>query len=109
MREKTRRTLAWAIACALWACHRGAPEPAGERGAALPASAVKDASTGKPSPAPTPSADAGTVWDKVKYEDDLQLCVFTDHDARAKAPFVKDVHKQRLRANARIVFGTFPP
>jgi hypothetical protein len=45
----------------------------------------------------------------VKLEDELPLCVFADYSERGKAPTLRDVRKQTLRANSRVVFGTYSP
>jgi hypothetical protein len=53
---------------------------------------------------------AGAIeTDSVKLEDELPLCAFADYSARADAPTLRDVRKQTLRANSRIVFGTYSP
>ncbi len=41
--------------------------------------------------------------------DEIPLCVFSDHDERGNALFLKDVHRQKLSAGAKVVFGTFAP
>jgi hypothetical protein len=51
----------------------------------------------------------GANWDSVKLEDEVPLCVFAGHVERGEAPFLRDVRPQTLRANARVVFGTFAP
>jgi hypothetical protein len=60
-------------------------------------------------PAASVSSDGATEWDKVKLEDEVPLCVFANHGERGKALFLQDVRQQTLRANSRVVFGTFPP
>lgn len=47
-------------------------------------------------------------WDKLRYEDEVPLCVFTDHQHRDTTEYLKDVKKQTLKADSRIVFGAFP-
>jgi hypothetical protein len=60
--------------------------------------------------APTAAAappDAATPLESVKLEDVLPLCAFADWSERAKAPALRDVRKQTLLANTRLVFGTY--
>ncbi|MEY4579439.1 MAG: hypothetical protein RL701_4142 [Pseudomonadota bacterium] len=85
----------------LSACRGGEPERASEKPVAQQALVVPT-----PPPAAAP-AERAQGWDKIRIEDTSPLCVFSDHDARDAAPFVKDVVTQKLRANARVVFGTF--
>jgi hypothetical protein len=66
---------------------------------AVPADPIKPA-------APPPDA---TPWDPIKLDDEAPLCVFSGHDTRDEAMFLKDVRKQTLRAGSSVVFGTFAP
>jgi hypothetical protein len=46
-------------------------------------------------------------WHAVSVENDVPLCVFASHQARAQADFVEQAEKQKLRAGSSVVFGAF--
>jgi hypothetical protein len=94
-------------------CHKSepAPEPAQaapalQQPAASPP--AKPLEVGKaygevPPPFPRPG------WSSRRLRDALPLCVFPDQEARIKAPFIQDVHKQVLPANSKVLFGVYGP
>ncbi len=105
------------MAAAAISCHESqpAPEPASAApaleqppSAATPAAPAKPLDVGTafgevPPPFPKPG------WSSRRLRDSLPLCVFSDQEERNKAQFIKDVHKQVLRANAKVLFGVFGP
>jgi hypothetical protein len=100
--------------CGLWACNsdgreRDSVKP--EAACAVPlAESPTRAAVNDAAPAvAAASSNGAVVWDKVKVEDDVPLCVFADHVERGNATFLKDVRKQTLSADSRVVFGTFAP
>jgi hypothetical protein len=112
MHRYARNTLIWLTACALWACGSIAhepvavePKPAEQQAPPVPAEAPPPA----PVAAPAVAVRNPSEWDKLKLEDESPLCVFANHTERELAPYLRDVRKQTLRADERLVFGTFPP
>jgi len=96
--------------CGLGACSSGKHGPPGVNPGEPPVVSAASASA-TAAVSTLPSAAASSVppagWEKVKLDDQVPLCVFSDHDQRGNVSELKDVHKQVLRANARVVFGTF--
>jgi hypothetical protein len=107
MRGFTSETIFFAIACGLSACNTG--DRVKRAVAGLDAGQSRIAATATPAPS-TASPDGGGEWEQLRLEDDqLPLCVFSDHLARGEALFLQDVHKQTLHAGSSVVFGAFPP
>ncbi len=104
MRGFTRETIFFATACGLWACNTS--DSVKRVVAGLDAGRLAVVVTAATSAA---SSDGGAVWDQVRIEDHVPLCVFPDHLARGDAVFLQDVHEQTLHADSRVVFGAFPP
>jgi hypothetical protein len=104
---RIRAAAAIAVACGLCSCDRH-----DSRRATVDPPPATSVSAPAPSVA-TPSVAArpfdGPDWDAVRLVDEIPLCVFSDHDERGNAPFLKDVHRQKLAAGAKVVFGTFAP
>jgi hypothetical protein len=114
MHRYAREAIFFAAAYALWACSVGRRERASVKPIEQGAVCVSDSPTQGVASAVAPgaaaaSSDGATVWDKVKLEDEVPLCVFADHGERGKALFLQDVREQTLRADSRVVFGTFSP
>jgi hypothetical protein len=98
------------IACGLWSCDSQnakrvsvAAAPSLSAAASSSQSTPSAATTGAHAPFDAPE------WDAVKLVDEIPLCVFSDHEARGDALSSKDVHRQKLSAGAKVVFGTFTP
>jgi hypothetical protein len=116
MHGHARGTIFLAVACGLWACRSGEREPTRvkpveQRAVSAPTpppQAVVNAAAPAPAAAPA-SSDGAPEWDTVRLEDEVPLCVFANYGERTKAPFLKDVRKQTLTADSRLVFGTFAP
>jgi hypothetical protein len=112
------------LTCALLGCGGGSrPEDSREPVAPIPPPAPLAAQ--KP-PEPPPAADPPKEappdkaspdfigfpkpgWSKVSIDDTLPLCVFSSLDERERALFVKGVTRQKLHADASVVFGAFGP
>jgi hypothetical protein len=115
VRVGSTQWIVWAAVCALGACSSGeraaaSVKPVEQRVVTvpdLPAKSVADAAVAVPAAATTP--ERAPERDKVRVEDEVPLCVFADHGQRGDALFLKDVRKQTLRSNTRVVFGTFAP
>lgn len=97
------------VACTQ-SCRRVQPEPA----AAAPAVAAPVAAV-VPEPSATPASEApqaaypAPAWEPRRLQDALPLCVFSSTAARLQAPLAGPVARQKLQANAKVVFGVFPP
>lgn len=93
----------------LWSCdsqnakRATAPSPSASAAASSSQSTPSAVATGAAAPFDAPD------WDAVRLVDEIPLCVFSDHEARGNALFSKDVHRQKLNAGAKVVFGTFAP
>ena len=85
------------------------PAPAAEAPAVPAASPPSAANDGSPPAAEEKPYYQGPGWSELKIQDSLPLCVFGSGDERDKAPFIEQVSKQTLTANAPVVFGVFPP
>lgn len=115
MYETLRDSLCLAVACGLWACKTGSeqtPPLAEAKPSTHAAEAPAPAEASAPSPEPAPGEEPNpraVGWDKLRFEDEVPLCVFSDHEHRDAADFLKDVRKQTLKANTQIVFGAFAP
>ena len=117
-RSATFWLLALSIAAA--GCKRSEPEaerpvaraPALEQAPAQPAQPAEP-----PQPAPTLEPAQQTAapigpkpgWSKVSLEDTLPLCVFSSYEERSATVAFPKAKKQKLDANAPVVFGIFPP
>jgi hypothetical protein len=75
--------------------------------AAAPPAAAAAAPTGGPSSDFIGYPKAG--WSKLKLQDTLPLCVFSDVLEREKAKFLNQVTKQNLKADHSVVFGAYGP
>jgi hypothetical protein len=100
--------------CGLCACSSGdraaasSVKPVEQRVVSVPDSPPKgvvDAAV----PSTAASSEGAPARDKLRVEDEVPLCVFANHSERGDALFLKDVRKQTLRANSRVVFGAFAP
>ena len=105
-------TRALVAACGLWACsscerERPSAKPAGQDAVSAPDSPTPGAVNAAARVAAAASPDGATEWDKVKLEDEVPLCVFSDHTERGNTLFLQDVREQTLSADSRVVFGTF--
>jgi hypothetical protein len=113
MYGRARASVLLVAVCGLWACSSGERQPARVQPVELPVVSAPDVPAKSPVevavPAAAASSEGATDRDKLTLEDEVPLCVFADHNARADAPFLKDVRKQTLRADARAVFGAFAP
>jgi len=111
MQAPRKRVVVVAVVWALCACSSGGKNGTSARPATSASSAPAEAvASAAASAAASASAAAHAAeWEKVKLEDEVPLCVFGDPDQRDDAKFLRDVHKQTLHANDRVVFGTFPP
>jgi len=48
-------------------------------------------------------------WSPLSLQDELPICLFSSLEARAQAPYLKDVKPQKLRADSPITFGVYGP
>jgi hypothetical protein len=93
------------------------PEPVSAPPAALTTSEpAQPAASTPPLPAakpPGPSEDfvgyPKEGWSKLKLQDTLPLCVFSNAQERENAKVVEQAKKQQLKANQSVVFGAFGP
>lgn len=108
---------------AIGGCNKSAEEPSAAieaQPAALQQAAPAPASPAAPEPAPTPpqapqqsqvikrrGPDPG--FSLLSLKDELPICLFSDLEAREKAPYLKDVKPQKLSANSPITFGVYGP
>ena len=98
------------VVCGFCACTTSKSEPPETSERADPKSSTTSAAPevtpvrAAPVPKPNPRAEG---WDKFRLIDEVPLCIFASHDTRGDADFLKDVHKQKLRANSSVVFGAF--
>lgn len=95
-----------AVGCGLWSCD----SPDAKRATLAPApSAPTVASSERSAPSAAARPFDGPGWETVRLVDEIPLCLFSSHDERGNALFLKDVHPQRIGAGAKVVFGTFAP
>lgn len=114
MRTLTALTASLMAAAAV-SCQRSDPAP--QAAQAKPALAPPSAAAPPPAKplevgnafgqAPPPFPRPG--WSSRRIRDALPLCVFANQEERNKAQFIKDVHKQVLPANSKVLFGVFGP
>ena len=98
-------------ACSLFAggCGKRVAEPEGRQTRSSPAPSAASAGSAAASAAPAgPAGDAPPV-DKVRIDDDVPLCVFSDYDERERAMLIENVHKVKVRAGSTVVMGAFAP
>lgn len=90
-------------------CGKRVTEPEGRQTRSSPLPGAASAGSAAASAAPASSAADATQIDKVKIDDEVPLCVFSDHEERDKAMFIENVHKVKVRPGSTLVIGAFAP
>ena len=111
----------WCLAACLLVAACKEPQPT-QAPAAAPAPPAAAATPPSPALAAAPEAQmegasaAATAtadragWTPLQRQDDLPLCVFASYAERERAPLLQAAKTpQKLRANAKLVFGVFGP